>query len=373
MTLKRTPFYNYHVEHNAKLVDFANWEMPVHFGSIIDEVQQVRQRAGIFDVSHMGRVEFKGRHARRFLERVLTRKISDMKEHTCRYSLVCNDSGGVKDDVLVYRFEDHWLLVVNASNREKLLEHFDAVRGDLNVKINDTTEKTGMVAVQGPKAMDFVSNFSKEIPSLKKYNFTIKNLLILKLIVSRTGYTGEDGIEIILPSGAVDMAMKLLFKDEPESEKTVAPCGLGARDVLRLEAGMPLYGHELTEQIDPLSAGLAFGVSLDKDQDDTWGDPEKFVGQDALKRIAQAGPERTLVGLKLDGRRTPRQDMTVLNDGNDIGYVTSGCMSPTLGHPIAMAYVDAAHNQVGTTVQLDFGRQQADAQIVSMPFYKHSK
>ncbi|NBB82351.1 MAG: hypothetical protein GVY28_03000, partial [Alphaproteobacteria bacterium] len=291
-------------------------------------------------------------------------------EHTCRYSLVCNDAGGVKDDVLVYRFEDRWLLVVNAANREKLLEHFEAVRGDLNVKISDTTETTAMVAVQGPKAMEFVSNFSKEIPSLRKYHFTIKNLMILKLVVSRTGYSGEDGIEIILPCGAVDMALKLLFKDDPESEQTVAPCGLGARDVLRLEAGMPLYGHELTEQIDPLSAGLSFGVTLDKDTDQTWGEPEKPIGADALKRIAEAGPESKLVGLKLDGRRTPRQDMPLLKAGHEIGYVTSGCMSPTLGHPIAMAYVDAGEHEAGTAVEVNFGRQQAEAQIVSLPFYK---
>ncbi len=370
MTLQRTPFHKYHQKHDGKLVDFAGWEMPIHFGSIIDEVEQVRQRAGIFDVSHMGRIHFKGRHARRFLERVLTRKISDMKEKTCRYSLICNESGGVLDDVLIYRFEDYWLLVVNASNRAKLLEHFEAVKGDLAVKIDDQTEKTAMVAVQGPGVMDFVSSFSKEIPTLSKYHFTVKNLLILKLVVSRTGYTGEDGIEIILPAGAVDMAMKLLFKDDPEGEKKVAPCGLGARDVLRLEAGMPLYGHELTEEIDPLSAGLNFGVSLDKHEDDTWGEAEKFIGQEALERIAAEGPARKLVGLKLDGRRTPRQHMKVLVGGNEVGHVTSGALSPTLGHPIAMAYVDAAHTDPGTTVQLDFGRQQVDAEVVKPPFYK---
>ncbi len=373
MSLKRTPFHKYHVEHQAKLVDFAGWEMPIHFGSIIDEVEQVRRRAGIFDVSHMGRIEFKGRHARRFLERVLTRKVSDMKERTCRYSLICDASGGVLDDVLVYRFEDHWLLVVNASNREKLIEHFDAVKGELNVKIDDQTDKTAMVAVQGPGVMDFVSNFSKEIPTLGKYHFTVKNLLIVKLTVSRTGYTGEDGVEIILPAGAVDMAMKLLFKDEPEGEKKVAPCGLGARDVLRLEAGMPLYGHELHEGIDPLSAGLQFGVSLDKDQDETWGEPEKFIGQDALKQIAADGPTHKLVSLKLTGRRTPRQDMAIVRDGRAVGHVTSGALSPTLDCPIALGYVDAAFAQVGTTLQLDFGRQQVDAELVQPPFYKRSR
>jgi aminomethyltransferase len=371
--LRKTPFHDYHLQRNAKMVDFAGWEMPIHYGSIIEEHQAVRSSAGIFDVSHMGRVEFRGRHARRFLERVLSRKISDMAERTCRYSMICNESGGVKDDVLVYRFEDHWLLVVNASNREKLLEHFDAVRGDLAVKINDTTEKTGMVAVQGPDTMDFVSSFSREIPTLNKYHFTIKNLLVLKLIVSRTGYTGEDGIEIILPANAVNMALKLLLKEDEHGETKVKPCGLGARDTLRMEAGMPLYGHELTEEIDPLSAGLKFAVSLDKHEDEAFGEPERFIGQDALERIAADGPPRQLVGLKLDGKRTPRQHMAVQHGGEPIGQITSGCLSPTLGHPIAMAYVDPAQSDPGTTLAIDFGRKTADAQIVKLPFYKPPK
>jgi len=371
--LRTTAFHEYHVERNAKLVDFAGWEMPIHYGSIIDEHRAVREGAGIFDVSHMGRIEFRGRHARRFLERLLTRKVSDMAERTCRYAMICNERGGVKDDVLVYRFEDHWLLVVNAANREKLLEHFEAVRGDLTVKINDTTEKTAMVAVQGPASMDFISGFSKEIPTLKKYHFTVKNLLVIKLTVSRTGYTGEDGVEIILPANAVNMAIKLLLKEDEKGETKVRPCGLGARDTLRLEAGMPLYGHELTEAIDPLSAGLGFAVSLDKHEDDSFGDPERFIGQDALERIAAEGPARKLVGLKLDGKRTPRQHMNVLHGGECIGQVTSGCLSPTLGHPVAMAYVDPAHADAGAAVDVDFGRKTAEAQVVNLPFYKPGK
>ncbi len=369
--LKRTAFYNHHAERDAKFVEFAGWEMPIHYGSIVDEHNAVRNDVGIFDVSHMARFQFKGRHARRFLERVVTRRVSDMKEKTCRYALVCNEAGGVLDDVLVYRFEDYWLMVANASNRDKLLAHFDAVIGDLSVKIEDQTESTAMVAIQGPAAMEYITNFSKEIPGLKRYAFTVKNLLILKLVVSRTGYTGENGVEIILPAKVVDMALKLLVKKDENGKDRVAPIGLGARDTLRLEAGMPLYGHELTEDIDPISADLSFAVSLDKDEDTTYGDPEPFIGIEALKEIAAEGPKQKRVGLRIDGKRTPRQGMTVLRDGQPVGTVTSGCMSPTLGYPIAMAYVDAEHCDIDTALTVDLGNDNTvGATVVPLPFYK---
>jgi len=369
--VKQTPFYQYHLDHGAKMVDFAGWAMPLHYGSIIDEHHAVRQRGGLFDVSHMGRVKFSGRGARRFLERVCTRKLSDMEEGQCRYSLVCNERGGVRDDVIVSRFSDHWLMVVNASNREKLLDHFEAEKGEHAVKIEDQTEKTGMVALQGPNVIDKIARFSSEVPGLKRYRFTVKNLMILKLIVSRTGYTGEDGVEVILPANMVTMAAKLLLKeDDPDP---IVPAGLGARDTLRLEAGMPLYGHELGEDIDPISAGLSFAVSLEKDADDSHGPIDPFIGQAALKQIAAEGPKRKLAGLKVDGRRTPRQGAAVLHEGQAVGEVTSGCLSPTLGHPIAMAYVDAAHAEPGTRLQVDFGKAAADVKIVPLPFYKKPK
>ncbi|NJL32309.1 MAG: hypothetical protein HC898_12220 [Phycisphaerales bacterium] len=172
----KTSFHSFHAEHNARFVDFAGWEMPIMYGSILEEHKQVRASGGLFDVSHMGRLKISGRHARRFLERALTRRISDMAVLTCRYALVCNEQGGVKDDVIVYRFDDHWLLVVNASNRSKIIEHFKAITGELLVKIEDQTESTAMVALQGPKVMEMVGKFSKEVPTLKKYAFCIKNL-----------------------------------------------------------------------------------------------------------------------------------------------------------------------------------------------------
>ncbi|WP_145075733.1 glycine cleavage system aminomethyltransferase GcvT [Poriferisphaera corsica] len=367
--MKKTPFYKFMQDNGAKFVDFAGWEMPISFGSIIEEHNQVRNSGGLFDVSHMGRIKFSGRHARRFLERILTRRVSNMQEGQCRYAMVCNEDGGVLDDVIIYKFEDHWMLVVNASNREKLLKHFEDVKGDFVVKIDDQTESTAMVAVQGPKVMDMIGQFSKEVPSLKKYGFCQKNLLILKMTISRTGYTGEDGVEVILGANMASMAVKLLLKDK-SADADVKPCGLGARDTLRMEAGMPLYGHELDEDTNPFEAGLDFAVSLDKDEDEMG---EKFIGQDALKKVKEAGLQKTLIGLKVDGKRTPRQGMVVKNGVGDLGIVTSGCSSPTLGCPIAMAYVKPGSVNVGDKVTVDLGSAEIEAEVVSLPFYKTVK
>ena len=366
--MKRTAFYKFHQDHGARFVDFAGWEMPILYRSIIQEHQQVRQSGGLFDVSHMGRIKFSGRHARRMLERLLTRRVSDMKDLTCRYSLVCNEQGGVLDDVLIYRFRDYWLMVVNASNRQKLMEHFQQVQaaGELVVKIEDQTESTAMVAVQGPRVMELIGKFSTEVPTLKRYSFCVKNLMILKLVISRTGYTGEDGVEVILPANMASMAVKLLLKDQSESAP-IQPAGLGARDTLRMEAGMPLYGHELDEQTDPFAAGLGFAVSLDKDQDEN-GEP--FIGQEALKHIKQTGPSKRLIGLKLQGKRTPRQGQSVLVGDAAKGVVTSGCLSPTFGYPIAMAYVEPGACQEDDVVSVDMGSTRGEAQVVKLPFYK---
>jgi aminomethyltransferase len=364
--LKRTPFHSFHLEHHAKMVPFAGYELPLHYGSLLEEHQAVRTGGGIFDVSHMGRIRFSGRHARRFLESICTRRLSDMQAGQCRYSLICNERGGVRDDVIVYRFDGHWLMVCNAANREKLLGHFEDRRGDLAVKIEDQTDSTAMIALQGPKVMELIGQFSREVPTLKRYHFAVKNLLILKLTISRTGYTGEDGVEVILPAGMIGMALKLFLG---KSGDAVRPCGLGCRDTLRTEAGMPLYGHELSEEIDPLSAGLAFAVSLDKGQEE---EGTRFIGQDALEQIAAHGPSRKLVGLKLEGRRSPRPHMPVKAADTVVGEVTSGCLSPTLGHPIAMAYVEASHAAEGTRLRVDFGGEPAAGEVVKPPFYRRS-
>lgn len=369
--LLRTPFYKFHVDHGGKMVDFAGWEMPLHYGSIIEEHHQVRNSGGLFDVSHMGRLRFAGRDARKFLDHVCTRQIFDMPQDSARYSLVCNDRGGCRDDVLVYRIDEaEFIVVCNASNRLKLIEHFERVKAATGMvfKMTDETLSTAMVAVQGPKVIELIANFSSEIPQLKRYRFTTKNLIFAKVLISRTGYTGEDGVEAILPARFANQAISMMASNVNEQNAPIKPAGLGARDSLRLEAAMALYGHEITEEFDPLSAGLNFAIKLEKGDDN----PEigRFIGQDALQKIAREGLKRKLVGLKLDGKRSARQHMKVQRNGSDIGEVTSGCLSPTLGYPIAMAYVDVAHSEAGANVQVDLGKGLVEAQIVPLPFYK---
>ncbi len=374
--MQRTPLYDFHVDHGAKLVDFAGWEMPMYYSGIHEEHHQVRTSGGIFDVSHMGRLRFTGRHARRLLERLCSRRIGDMVAGQCRYSLMCNEQGGVRDDVIVMRVEeDDFVVVVNGANREKIVSHVERIRsaGDFIAKVSDDTMSTAMVALQGPKVMDLIARVSSEVPSLKRYRFAVKNLVIAKLIVSRTGYTGEDGVEVILPAGMVGMAMKLLLKDVnmKDADARVKPAGLGARDTLRLEAAMPLYGHELGEEINALGCGIDFAISLDKDQEEGG---LAFVGQDSLKRVRDSGgPKTKLVGIEIEGKRTARQGYAVLADGKASGTVSSACLSPTLGKPIAMAFVDADVADAGRAVQVDTGRGLLDGKLVAMPFYKAPK
>ena len=368
VSLQRTSFHDLHVQHGARMTDYAGWDMPLTYGSILNEHRWCRQSAGFFDVSHMGRLKFTGRHARRFLDHVCTRGILGMQRGMIRYSLVCNEQGGCRDDVLVYCLEeDEYLMVCNASNREKLVAHFQSLRGDMAFKMEDQTQSTAMVAIQGPKAMEVIGKFSKEIPTLKRYRFTEKSLMVVKLLVSRTGYTGEDGVEIILGASMAKLAMGLFLKDMGKADGVIKLCGLGSRDSLRLEAGMPLYGHEINEEIDPLTAGLAFAVKLNKGE----GDEREgtFIGQRALQAIASSGgPKRTLVGLLIEGRRSARQGMQVLQGETIVGQVTSGCLSPTLDRPIAMAIVDRAVAESKPSLCVDFGRERVQAAITAMPF-----
>jgi aminomethyltransferase len=302
---------------------------------------------------------------------VCTRQILGMKDGQARYSIVCNEHGGCRDDVLVYRLaEDDYMMVCNAANRAKLLDHFEAVKDDLVYKLEDITEMSAMLAVQGPRVMDLISKYSSEIPQLKRYRFLQRNILGLKVMVSRTGYTGEDGVEVMFRTDSVvaKFALKTLVKDLTAIGDVVKLVGLGARDSLRLEAAMALYGHEITEDLDPISAGLDFAVKATKGDED----PEagSFIGQDVIRRLKADGPERALAGLVLDSPRAARQDMPVLKDGTTIGFVTSGCLSPTLERSIAMAYLDAAHAEPGGAVEVDLGRQCVTAEIVPLPFYK---
>src|SRR4051812_39359199 len=361
--LKRTPFYDFHVGAGARMVDFAGWEMPILYRGIVEEHEHTRKSGSMFDVSHMGRISFAGPQTVPLLDRVLTRKISDQKVGQSRYSLVCNEAGGILDDVIVSRDQKSWLVVCNGSNRERIVKHVNEVRraNDFDVDIVDQTTATAMVAIQGPKVIDkLAAVLPVDLPGLKRYQFVSDSLMLVKFTVFRSGYTGEDGVELILPAKAAGMAMKLLAGKMDRAEATVKPAGLGARDTLRLEAGMPLYGQELTEQTDPISAGLAWAVDLTKE----------FIGAPALRQIAEAGPKRKLVGLELEGRRIARPHSPVMKDGAPVGEVTSGTLSPTLGKSIAMAYVDANLAGEGTALDVDLKGTMNPAKVVKLPFYK---
>jgi len=365
--LKRTPFYDFHLKSGARMVEFAGWEMPIVYRSILDEHEQTRKSGSIFDVSHMGRVHFTGKDAAAFLNKVCTRNFADQKVGQSRYSLICNDSGGVLDDVIVSRDSKYWLMVCNASNREKLLKYFHDVRHDsgLDFDMADNTESTAMVAIQGPKVIDrLAEHLPVDLKGMKRYHFETGSVMgLIKFHVFRSGYTGEDGVEIILSAKVAPMAMKMLGGKTDKPDATLKPAGLGARDTLRLEASMPLYGHELLETLDPISAGLGWAVDLTKD----------FVGVEKLREIAQAGPKRKLIGLELEGKRIARQGSPILRDGNVVGEVTSGTLSPTLGKSIAMGYVDADLAADGTELTVDLKGTPNAAKVVKMPFYKRAK
>jgi len=361
--LKRTPFYDFHLSAGAKLVDFAGWEMPLHYRGIIDEHEQTRRSGSMFDVSHMGRLQFSGKDTVAFLDKVLTRNVSVQKVGQSRYSLVCNESGGVMDDIIISRDQKNWIMVCNASNREKLVKHFGEVRraGSMDLDISDQTESTAMVAIQGPKVIDKLADvLPGDVRSMKRYQFETGSLLMTKFTVFRSGYTGEDGVEVILPARMAGMAMKMLGGKLDKVDATIRPAGLGARDTLRLEAGMPLYGHELSETIDPLTAGLEWAVDLTKD----------FIGVGPLREIARTGPKRKLVGIEVEGRRIARQGTLLQVHGAVVGEVSSGTFSPTLQKSIAMAFVDSALAAEGTALDVDMKGTLTAAKIVKLPFYK---
>lgn len=359
--LKRTPFFDLHRSLGAKLVDFAGWEMPLLYRGIVEEHVQTRASGSLFDVSHMGRLQFSGKDAAAFLSRAVTRNLSDQAVGQSRYSLVCNESGGVLDDVIISRDAKHWMLVCNASNREKLVAHFIGLRRawDMDFDMADQTESTAMIALQGPKVIEKVAESLPAVKTLKRYHFLATSVMLIKFTIFRSGYTGEDGVELILPARMTSLAMKLLGGRVGKEDATVKPAGLGARDTLRLEAGMPLYGHELNETTDPISGGLGWAVDLNKD----------FVGVARLREIQQVGPARKLVGLELSGRRIARQGTNIKSGDAIVGNVTSGTFGPTVQKSIAMAYVDAAFTNEGTPLSAELGEPVA-ATVVKLPFYK---
>lgn len=358
-----TPLNAWHHSHHGRMVDFAGWEMPVQYTSIVEEHLAVRRSVGLFDISHMGRLEFRSDSAESFLNRLLTCDVARMKVGDVRYSLVCRPDGGILDDVLIGRMNDRWDLVVNASNREKILGWLPEVRGYDEVRMCDRTFSTAMIAVQGPDAVSLVSDTLRiDVGDMKYYSARDLSLSNCDAVVSRTGYTGEDGFELVVPTEKASEIWSVLMQGGRSGTPVAA--GLGCRDTLRLEAAMPLYGHELNESTDPITAGLSFAVRLRK---------AEFIGLDALKEISERGSSLRRVGLILEGRRIARENSPVLHDGNEVGHVTSGSFSPTLDQVIAMAYVPSGLSEPGTALSVSIRGSIVGAKVVPLPFYRRAR
>ena len=355
--LRRTPLYEEHKALGARLVDFAGWEMPVQYEGIKAEHEAVRTRVGLFDVSHMGEVVFKGPQAEEAVQRLVTRDVSRLAVGQAGYAAVCYESGGTVDDVLVYRTQDDFLVVVNASNREKDVEHFKANTGDLEVEVVDESDEWALLALQGPEAAGLLQPFTgTDLSAIKYYRYEVGEVGGAYAMISRTGYTGEDGFELFVrPHDAPTLWRRLI-------EAGAAPVGLGARDTLRLEAGMCLYGNELDAETTPLEAGIGFAVHLDKE--------EEFIGQKALRREQEEGLRKRLVGFKVLGRGIARHDYPVAVDGEAVGSVTSGTLSPTLNEAIGLALVAP---EVEDRFEVVIRSRTVPAHTVPLPFYKREK
>ncbi len=362
--MQRTALFDTHKRLAARLIDFGGWEMPILYRGIADEHVHTRTASSIFDVSHMGRLVVKGKDAEPLLQWVCTRNIERLRVGRSGYSHICNESGGVLDDVIVSRYDDKFLVVCNAGNREKILSHLQLHAEGRKVKIDDTTSATVMLAVQGPATMEmFAQNLDKlpiKLDEMGRFGFTSGSYMGMGYSIFRSGYTGEDGLEVVLPSLAGSLVWDYLTKDGGEDRVTIKPAGLGARDTLRLEAGMPLYGHELSEDIDPISAGCKWCVDLKTD----------FIGADALRKIDAEGPARKITGLVLEGKRIARQGAKVFAGDREIGEVTSGTLSTTLGQSIAMAYLDAAATEPDASLAVAIRDTRVGATVVPLPFYK---
>lgn len=360
--MQRTALYDWHVAHGGRMVDFAGWEMPIQYSTITEEHAAVRQRVGMFDIAHMGRLIFSGPDAETFLNRILTNDVSRLKTGQVRYSLVCKETGGILDDVLIYKLEQHFMLVVNASNRPKIVSWIEEHRGGFNVEFVDRTTEWFMLALQGPRSLELLQPLTNvTLSAMKYYSVADGEVCGVRGNISRTGYTGEDGFEIIVPVSAGRQVWEALM--QAGSAYGIAPCGLGCRDTLRLEAAMPLYGHEMDEQTDPFTAGLAFGVKLDGGA---------FFGKSALE-AAKARTDRPVrVGLELEGKRIAREGAELCSGDRVVGKVTSGTFSPTLEKAIAMGYVPADLAAPGTALEVDIRGKRVPAKVVPLPFYKRS-
>ncbi|MGY5032080.1 glycine cleavage system aminomethyltransferase GcvT [Streptomyces sp. 900116325] len=353
----------------ATMTDFAGWDMPLRYASERDEHNAVRTKAGLFDLSHMGEITVTGPQAAAFLNFALVGNIGTVAVGRARYTMICAEDGGILDDLIVYRLgETEYMVVANAGNAQIVLDALTARADGFDATVRDDRDAYALIAVQGPESPAILSSVTDaDLDGLKYYAGLPGTVAGVPALIARTGYTGEDGFELfVAPEHAEQLWQALTAAGAPYG---LIPCGLSCRDTLRLEAGMPLYGHELTTELTPFDAGLGRVVKFEKEGD--------FVGRKALEAAAEraeSAPPRKLVGLIAEGRRVPRAGFPVVAEGEVIGQVTSGAPSPTLGKPIAIAYVDAAHAAPGTAgVGVDIRGSHEPYEVVTLPFYKRQK
>lgn len=358
--MKRTPLYAAHVKLGGRMIDFGGWELPVQYEGIIEEHQKVRTAAGIFDVSHMGEIIVKGPDAEGFIEGLVTNSILKARENQIVYSPMCYPDGGVVDDLLVYKYSrEYYLLVVNASNT---LKDFDWLMENRRGKVDiaDVSENFVQMAIQGPRAESILQTLTDtNLSDIRFYHFLPRVTVGgFSAIVSRTGYTGEDGFEIYLEAGSGEALWNRIL--EAGQEEGLVPVGLGARDTLRFEAALPLYGQEISGEITPLEAGLERFVKLEK---------ESFTGKEALREQMEKGLKRKLVGFEMVERGIPRNHYEVKIDGKTEGFVTTGTYSPTLKSNIGMALINSEYAHEGNVIDIEIRKKCAKAKIISLPFY----
>ncbi len=361
--LKRTPLFESYSKYGGKTIDFGGWELPVQFSSIKEEHDAVRNRAGLFDVSHMGEIFVEGTDAPGYLQKLLSNDISKIQIGGAQYNAMCYETGGVVDDLLVYRLdEDRYLLCVNAANIEKDYEWMVSQKSG-DVSITNQSNEYAQIALQGPLSQEVLQTLTSEnLDDIKYFKFK-DNVEVAghMVLVSRSGYTGEDGFEIYgQPDAIIDLWDKIL---EVGKDKGVVPAGLGARDTLRFEACLPLYGQELSKDISPLEAGIGFAVKLNTE----------FIGRDALATQKENGLKRKLVGVEMTGKGIPRHGYKVFKEGREIGEVTTGTQSPMTKRNIGLALVDASVAAIGTEVEIEIRGKFIPAVVVETPFYKRAK
>jgi glycine cleavage system T protein (aminomethyltransferase) len=364
--LKRTPLYDEHRALGARLVEFSGWEMPVQYSGILDEHRAVRERAGLFDVCHMGEFHIEGPGALDFLQGLVPNNVARLADGQALYTQICNEQAGTLDDLLIYRLADvRYMAVVNAGTMEGDWAWFTKqAAGHADMTLSNDSDTTGLIALQGPRALEILQPLTAtKLDAIAYYHFAEGTVAGISCLISRTGYTGEDGFELYCASGDVVILWRALL--EAGAPHGLIPAGLGARDTLRLEAGYCLYGHELNEQTSPLEAGLGWSVKLEKGHD--------FIGREALLAQKQQGLPRKLVGIELRDRGVPRADYVILRDGKPIGVLTSGTVGPTLGKAIGMGYVSPENAAPGTEIAIDIRGKAVPAAIVPLPFYKRAK